>query len=175
MDKDLETKTEQTEETVKQEVEVKVEENETKADETTTQAVTDDTQIQALEAEIVELKQSLTESQNQLADYAQTKDELAKQVALTGEYEALLTAVIEAKLESIPQEYKELIPGGSLKEQFDWLNKAEKANLFKQHEPAAKSAVEIGKPMQVDVPKVDTTKLGAAQLMQMAYSTLRNK
>ena len=174
MDKTTDMKMEQTTETVTQEVEVKDETVTTQADETTTQTVTDDTQIKALEAEINDLKQSLTESQTQLAEYAQTKDELAKQIALSGEYEALLTAVIEAKLESIPQEYKELIPGGSLKEKFDWLNKAEKANLFKQHDTKP-SAVEIGKPLQVEVPKVDTTKLGAAQLMQMAYSTLRNK
>lgn len=174
MDKTTDMKMEQTTETVTQEVEVKDETVTTEADETTTQPVTDDTQIKALEAEINDLKQSLTESQTQLAEYAQTKDELAKQIALSGEYEALLTAVIEAKLESIPQEYKELIPSGSLKEQFDWLNKAEKANLFKPYETKP-ATVEIGKPLQVEVPKVDTTKLGAAQLMQMAYSTLRNK
>lgn len=168
-----------TTETVETQTEQAVEET-TVTEEATVESKTEETQevdvTAEFKAEIKELKK-LTETQSeQLSAFESTKTELEKQTTLVGEYEAILTELMDAKLADVSDEIKALMPNGSIKEKFDWINKAEAANLFKKPETnKSTKSVEIGKPIDVASTdkKVDTSKLTATQLMQMAYSSLK--
>ena len=77
------------------------------------------------------------------------------------------------KLKEVREDYKELIPNNvSLKQKLNWLEKAEAKGLFNKEEKK-KPNVEIGKPMNVDAPSVDTSKLTGSQLLRMAYNSVK--
>ena len=143
----------------------------------TTNTTNENTETATDEVEVVDATVELTNEINKLKeslnDFEATKTELTTKTTLISEYEALLTDVINTKLADVSDEIKALMPSGSIKEQFDWIKKAESANLFKK--PEVKPQVEIGKPIEVASAekKVDTSRLTATQLMQMAYSSLK--
>ncbi|WP_214480974.1 hypothetical protein [Bacillus sp. SM2101] len=47
-----------------------------------------------------------------------------------GQYESTFKSILATKLESVPEEYKELIPKGSELEQLQWIEQAQAKNLF---------------------------------------------
>lgn len=107
---------------------------------------------------------------------AKTVEDLTGEVeankTVISEYETLLKSVIDGKMKNVPEEYRELIPENmGLKEKLDWLDKAESKGLFNKKEE--KPELEIGKPMNVEIPKVDTAKMSASELMKMAYNTIK--
>lgn len=89
------------------------------------------------------------------------------------EYEEMLTSIIDGKVAKVPEQFKELVPTHlSLKEKLAWLDKAEETGLFGQKEKQANPDVEIGKPMNIDAPKVDANKLTVSQKLSMAFNTI---
>lgn len=89
------------------------------------------------------------------------------------EYEGLLQNLVDTKMEQIPDQYKDLVPDNmDLKQKLSWLEKAESKGLFNK-EDKQNPAIEVGKPMNVEVPKVDTSKLNASSLLSLAYNTIR--
>jgi len=97
--------------------------------------------------------------------------EIESNKTVISEYETLLKSVIEGKMKNVPEQYRELVPENmGLKEKLEWLDKAESTGLFIKEE---KPEVEIGKPMNVEIPKVDTAKMSASDLMKMAYNTIK--
>lgn len=101
-----------------------------------------------------------------------TTDLEAKQNKVS-QYEDVLKNVLESKMNNIPDQFKALIPESmSLVEKVAWLDKAEATGIF----TASKNAdpeIEIGKPMNVEIPKVDTSKLSGSQLLKMAFNTVK--
>lgn len=132
-----------------------------------------DEQIQELQKQLAEAMKigenavSLTESVNTL-----TAD-LEKKQTVIGEYEGILQNIVESKMNNVPEQFKDLVPSNmSLTEKLNWLDKAETTGLFTTKEKA-NTQVEIGKPMNVESPKVEMEKLSASELMKMAYSTFK--
>lgn len=104
---------------------------------------------------------------------AQMKAEVEAKDTIIREYEGLLQNLVETKMEQIPDQYKDLVPDNmDLKQKLSWLEKAESKGLFNKEEKQ-NPALEVGKPMNVEVPKVDTTKMSASSLLSMAYNTIK--
>lgn len=133
-----------------------------------------------VKVELAELKKQLqeaTEQVKQVETLTTTVETLTKenekQQSTIKEYEDLLTNLVEEKIKQIPDQFKDLVPDNmTLKQQLSWLQKAEQKGLFTREEKQNPS-IEVGKPMNVEVPKVDTSKMSASELMRMAYSTIR--
>lgn len=132
------------------------------------------------EVDVESLKKELAEANEKAKEVevlnttieAMKKDSESKD-AVIKEYEDLVGKLIETKMEQIPAEFKDLIPDNlDLKQKLNWLEKAESKGLFNK-EDKKKPNVEIGKPMNVEAPQVDTTKLSGTQLLKMAYNTLK--
>lgn len=132
-----------------------------------------DEQIQELQKQLAEAMkigenaESLTKSVNTLTT------DLEKKQTVIGEYEGILQNIVESKMKNVPEQFKELIPTNmSLTEKLGWLEKAETTGLFVTKEKT-NPQVEIGKPMNMESPKVEAEKLSASELMKMAYNTIR--
>lgn len=110
---------------------------------------------------------ALTTTVEQMKADVEAKDNIIR------EYEGLLQNLVETKLEQIPDQYKDLVPDNmDLKQKLSWLEKVESKGLFNK-EDKQNPALEVGKPMNVEVPKVDTTKMSASSLLSMAYNTIK--
>lgn len=135
--------------------------------------------VAGLKAEIAKLQGELEQAKangDSKVELDQVNTLLKVQKDLATEYEGILNGIIEAKLQEIPENLKELVPANlNIKERLDWITKAEKTGIFKQANPD----IEIGKPLNPSNKKqsTDTSKLSASSLMAMAYgsSTGRNK
>ena len=133
------------------------------------------------DAKLKELEEKLNEALKmgeKAITLAKTVEDLTGEIeskqAVIGEYESLLKTVIDGKMQNVPEQYHELIPANmGLKEKLEWLEKAESKGLFNKQEKE-NPAIEIGKPMNVEVPKVDTSKMSASSLLSLAYNTLKN-
>ncbi|HID0815705.1 hypothetical protein [Clostridium botulinum] len=136
----------------------------------------DNEKVTGLEAEIErlkgELKQAKAKNDSKVA-LDQVNTFLDEQKNLVAEYEGILNGIINAKLQEIPENLKELVPANlSLKENLDWLTKAEKSGVFK-----ANPDIEIGKPLNPNNIKqpTDTSKLSASSILAMAYGNSKNR
>lgn len=139
-----------------------------------------DSESETAEVDVEALKNELTEANKKAQEVEalnttitdMKKDSEEKDVIIK-DYEDLVGKLIETKLEQIPAEFKDLIPDNlDLKQKLNWLEKAESKGLFTKEEKK-KPNVEIGKPMNVDVPQIDVSKLSGSQLLRMAYSTIK--
>ena len=129
--------------------------------------------VEQLRAELEEAQGKAKEVETLTATVETMKVEAEKTKAELKEYEELVSNLIETKLKEVPEDYKELIPDNlSLKQKLNWLEKAEAKGLFNKEEKK-KPNVEIGKPMNVDAPSVDTSKLTGSQLLRMAYNSVK--
>lgn len=129
--------------------------------------------VEQLKAELKEANEKAGQVETLAATVETMKVEAEKQKAELKEYEELITNLIETKLKEVPEDFKELIPDNlTLKQKLNWLEKAEAKGLFIKEEKK-KPNVEIGKPMNVDVPSVDTSKLAPSQLLKLAYNTVK--
>ena len=129
--------------------------------------------LAGLQATIAQLKADLAtaketgDSKVAKSTHDQVNELLKVKDGLVADYEGVLTGIIESKLLGVPENLKELIPANvSLKDQLDWLTKAEKSGIFKQVNPD----IEIGKPLNPNNKQtIDTSKLSASSIMAMAY------
>lgn len=129
--------------------------------------------INQLKAELEEANRKIAEIETLNGTVATLQKEAESKDAVIKEYEELIGKMVETKLGQVPEEYKDLIPDNlDLKQKLSWLEKAETKGLFTKEEKK-KPNVEIGKPLNVEVPQIDTTKLSGSQLLKMAYSTIR--
>lgn len=129
--------------------------------------------VEALKNELAEANKKAGEVEGLTATIESMKKESESKDAVIKEYEELVGKLIDTKMEQVPAEFKELIPDNlDLKQKLSWLEKAEAKGLFTKEEKK-KPNVEIGKPMNVDVPAVDTAKMSPTQLLKMAYSSIK--
>lgn len=129
--------------------------------------------VEALKNELAEANKKAQEVETlQTTIEAMKKDSESKD-AVIKEYEELVGKMVETKMGQVPAEFKDLIPDNlDLKQKLSWLEKAEAKGLFTKEEKT-KPNVEIGKPMNIESPAVDTTKLSASQLLKMAYNSVK--
>lgn len=129
--------------------------------------------VEALKNELAEANKRAQEVETlQTTIEAMKKDSESKD-AVIKEYEELVGKMIETKMEQVPADFKDLIPDNlDLKQKLSWLEKAETKGLFTK-EKKEKPNVEIGKPMNIEAPAVDTSKLSASQLLKMAYNSVK--
>lgn len=114
-------------------------------------------------SKVVELNSTIETLQKDV----QSKDSVIKT------YEELVSNLVNTKMANVPEEYKDLIPENlDLMQKLSWLEKAEAKGLFNKEEKQ-KPNIEIGKPLNVEAPKVDTSKLSGSQLLRMAYQTIK--
>lgn len=129
--------------------------------------------VEQLKAELKEANEKAGQVETLTASVETMKAEAEKTRAELKEYEDLVTNLIDTKLKDVPEDFKELIPDNlTLKQKLNWLEKAEAKGLFNKEEKK-KPNVEIGKPMNVEAPSVDTSKLTGSQLLRMAYNTVK--
>lgn len=137
-----------------------------------------------LVAELEDLKEDMDTLMTKLADkdsaHAQMIEELESYKAKVKEMEkaseqlqTLLTEIVEAKKNSIPKEVQELMPDGTLEQQLAWLNKAEKSGLGSPKKE--KPVVEIGKPMNMGVQTMDTSKMTPQQKLSSYFAQVFTK
>lgn len=130
--------------------------------------------------EVEELKRQLADAIEQAKEIdvlnttvSNMKTEMESKNNVIKEYEELLQNLFDTKMKQIPDQYKDLVPDNlDLKQKLSWLEKAEGKGLFDKKEKLS-PAVEVGKPMNVDVPKADIEKLGTSSLLQLAYNTIK--
>lgn len=113
------------------------------------------------------LEQTIADLQGQLN---QLKNDSEGQKTKATEFETMINDIVKAKLEAIPEKFRELVPQNiSVKDQLDWLNKAETNGLFGQ----AQGEIEIGKPLNPKNPQanINTANLSPGSILSMAYSS----
>lgn len=161
------------EESKKDKESVKVTENkepEKKVDEKNEEATVD---IEALKNELAEANKKAEEINGLTVEIEALKKDAEAKDSVIKEYEELIGKLVETKMEQIPADFKELIPDNlDLKQKLSWLEKAEAKGLFTKEEKK-KPNVEIGKPMNIEIPVADTSKMTAGQLLRMAYSSIK--
>lgn len=129
--------------------------------------------VEKLEKELAEAKEEASKVLELNATVETLKKDVEAKDSVIKTYEDLVSNLVNTKLEQVPEEYKELIPDNlDLIQKLSWLEKAESKGLFNK-EDKKKPNVEIGKPMNVESPQVDTTKLTGSQLLRMAYQTIK--
>lgn len=172
--KDIEKKVEETKEPEKVTNETKVEEPEKKVEEKKVEKPEEATvDVETLKNELAEANKKAEEVQGLTVEIENLKKESESKDSTIKEYEELIGKMVETKLEQVPAEFKELIPDNlDLKQKLSWLEKAEAKGLFTKEEKK-KPNVEIGKPMNIETPVVDTSKMTAGQLLRMAYSSIK--
>lgn len=87
--------------------------------------------------------------------------------------EAVVSGLIDTKMQTIPEEYHNLIPDGNLISKLDWMNKAEASGLFS----AKKNPnVEIGKPLNLgNKDEKANSNTSAQQKLSNYFSNFYNK
>lgn len=129
--------------------------------------------VEALKNELAEANKKAQEVENLTTTIEAMKKDSETKDAVIQEYEELVGKMIETKMEQVPADFKDLIPDNlDLKQKLSWLEKAEAKGLFTKEEKIRPN-VEIGKPMNIEAPAVDTSKLSASQLLKMAYSSVK--
>ncbi|ELU5588594.1 hypothetical protein SCB17_003117 [Clostridium perfringens] len=94
------------------------------------------------------------------------------------EYETVVNKLVDSKMENVPEVLKALIPDSMTAiQKLDWIEKLEDSGVLKtlaeKKEKKDAPNVEIGKPMNVDSPAVDTEKLSPAELMALSYASVK--
>lgn len=113
------------------------------------------------------LEQTIVDLQGQLN---RLKNDSEGQKTKATEFETVINDIVKAKLETIPEKFRELVPQNiPVKDQLDWLNKAETNGLFGQ----AQGDFEIGKPLNPKNPQsnINTANLSPGSILSMAYGS----
>lgn len=173
----VETKDEETTETATDSKEDQVEETKQADAKEDTEETTDKEEKQdevdnALATENAELKQQVETLTAQVTEYAELKENHAVVTERVKTLEAILDEVVAEGLKEIPENIKTLMPDNAdAVGKLEWIKKAKKSGLVANTKQVG--GVEIGKPMNVETAKVDTSKMSAGDLMRMAFSTVR--
>ena len=129
--------------------------------------------VEALKTELAEAQAKAQEVETLNIQVTTLQNEVADKDAQIKEYETLVGNMVEAKMNQVPADLKDLIPDNmDLKQKLAWLEKAESKGIFNK-ETKKKPNVEVGKPMNTETPTVDTSKMTAGQLLKMAYSSAK--
>lgn len=131
--------------------------------------------LKQLETDKATLEQKVSDLESQINQANTDKDSSSE---LAKEYEDVINGMLNAQIEAIPENMRELIPANlNLKEKMAWLNKASELGLFKVQDKNID--IEIGKPLNPNNSKqaVDTANASPSTLITMAYSnsTIRKK
>lgn len=131
--------------------------------------------LKQLETDKATLEQKVSDLESQLNQATTDKDSSS---GLVKEYEDVINGMLNAQIEAIPENMRELIPANlNLKEKMAWLNKASELGLFKVQDKNID--IEIGKPLNPNNSKqaLDTANASPSTLITMAYSnsTTRKK
>ncbi|MGV2685139.1 hypothetical protein GNF82_12140 [Clostridium perfringens] len=103
--------------------------------------------------ELEKTNQYKTLYEQQTEEYNKYKTQVTTLEAKATEYEKMLDGMVQAKLDSIPEDLRELVPSHlSLSEKMDWINKAESKGLFN-----SKVEVEVGKPTNAPPQQIDSS------------------
>lgn len=142
------------------------------------------------ETEKEDSKEQDTKEQEEKEDKKEDKEEDKKEEApdnsaeleatkkQLNEYETVVNKLVESKMENVPEVLKTLIPDSMTAiQKLDWIEKLEDSGvletLTEKKEKKDAPNVEIGKPMNVDSPAVDTEKLSPAELMALSYASVK--
>ena len=126
--------------------------------------------IERLKVELISATEKAREVETLTASVETIRTDLELKAGQIAEYEALLSTMVATKMDKVPAEYLDLIPTNmDIKQKLDWLNKAEAKGLFNK-EVVTNPNVEIGKPMNVEPPAIDTSKMSTRDLLRMAYA-----
>jgi DNA repair exonuclease SbcCD ATPase subunit len=106
--------------------------------------------------------------ENTSKEYSDFKSKFESVDTRAKELEGVITGLLETKLEAIPQDYHDLIPGNLTPEQkLDWINKAETKGLFGKREQ--KPVGETTNPSHAQA--FDLNSLSPVQLMKAGYGS----
>ncbi|MBC9786285.1 hypothetical protein H1S01_17645 [Heliobacterium chlorum] len=133
------------------------------------------TQLEQLQAERDQQSKKAKEQQGKFEElYKTTADELAKTNdgykatnSRVQQLESVINGLLEAKLEGIPKDFHDLVPGNLTPEaRLEWLTAAEKKGLFgqKQEQPVGQAT----NPLQTMTS--DLNQLSPIQLLKLGYS-----
>lgn len=129
-------------------------------------------EVEKLKGELEELKKTAVDVEALNTSITAIQEDVKNKDSVINEYETAVKDMIESKMEAVPEEFKGLIPENLTPlQKLTWLQKAEATGVFNK-ETKTKPQVEVGKPLNVDVPQVDTSKLTGSQLLKMAYNTI---
>lgn len=129
--------------------------------------------VEALKNELAEAQAKAQEVETLNVEVTNLQKEVADKDSQIQEYETLVGNMVEAKMNQVPADLKDLIPDNmDLKQKLAWLEKAESKGIFNK-EAKKKPNVEVGKPMNTETPAVDTSKMSAGELLKMAYSSVK--
>ena len=132
--------------------------------------VDDPVNVDELLADITDKDQQVSKLSDQIAIEQETVATLQAQVT---EYEAVIKQLVETKVANVPEEFRELMPDGSMTKQLEWINKAEEKGLF-SNEKKTNPAVDIGKPLKAgnaDGTKGTPEKVTAHQRLSNFFSS----
>ena len=122
--------------------------------------------------QVTELENKITELETQVAEYETLKAEHEETVNRVNKLEGALENVLGVALKEIPDNVKTLLPEGlDVIGKLEWVEKVKQSGLIENTRQVA--GVEIGKPMNVETAKVDTTKMRAGDLLSLAFNTVR--
>lgn len=95
------------------------------------------------------------------------KDQHKAAAERVAQLEAVITGLLESKLEAVPEEYRDLVPSHLTPEaKLDWLNAAEQKGLFGSH----RRETPIGESTNPNSRQtVDLNKLSPMELLRAAY------
>ncbi|MGM0904257.1 MAG: hypothetical protein ACQEXB_24535 [Bacillota bacterium] len=106
--------------------------------------------------------------ENTSKEYSDFKSKFESVDTRAKELEGVINGLLETKLEAIPQDYHDLIPGNLTPEQkLDWINKAETKGLFGKREQ--KPVGETTNPSHAQA--FDLNSLSPVQLMKAGYGS----
>lgn len=122
--------------------------------------------------QVAELENKIAELEGQVAEYETLKVDHEETVNRVNKLEGALENVLESALKEIPDNVKTLLPEGlDVIGKLEWVEKVKQSGLIEAKREVA--GVEIGKPMNVDTAKVDTSKMRAGELLSLAFNTVR--
>lgn len=173
MGKDTENKDEQTKATEEKKTEDKEQEQTKKTEEQKDKEpeIKKDKEEAPEEKKDKDIETKEEDKNNNAVELEATKQQL-------NEYETVVNKLVATKMENVPDILKALIPASMTAiQKLDWIENLESSGvletLTEKKEEKEKPNVEIGKPMNVDSPAVDTENLSPAELMALSYASVK--
>lgn len=131
-----------------------------------------DPKVAELEAEIAKLREQLDASNkkdSQLTEVQKQVEELNKAIKDAQVYKDTVANTLKAKLETIPEDKRSVVPNLSDVEKLSWIENAEKIGLFTP--PTVDPNLEIGKPFNPKTDsKVDINNMTPRQMLLMGLN-----
>lgn len=117
-----------------------------------------------------QVKEEVKQETKQEVQEDKTSPEIEALEEKVKQFETVIDSMVTSKVQTIPEDYRELIPEGLTSEQkLNWINKAEEKGLFKEKE---KPKVTIGQPLNHSAnqkQETDAKKMNPIQLFASYY------